>query len=732
MAGQSSGEGGTSAPMGALTGAGVTAMAAVAVLVALGSYLGIWDGMHAVRMLIGVMLVMLAGVAITARSGLAADHFMAGHGMGPVAAALAGVAVVAFAVAGVMPGLVYQHGFDALLAPLGIVCGLVLMLTIVGPVMHRADAATLPHLIGMRFGTSARLIAAGVAATGMLGLLIAAISLAIDAATRITGLSHDLMSIALAISILSICLPAGLRSVSWAGVIVALLVGLSALLVLAILSYGLLQNPLAHIAYGAALRDLAAREVDLIEAGRVDFGLFKSFVREFLNVDALNWGLIALVIAAAVAVLPPLISVTQLVARPSQSRSALAYLIVALVVLMTAVPAVAALMRLEVYRAVESSQRLPELPRWVRAASQLDAVRIHGVSSGMLEYAASALREGAASAADVADYIARNDRPAAAAWLRLDASVHDAVLRVARGLPIGSEPDDVWRKFQDGVVPVAAEARGAEPQPLALGAITLSHDGGIVALTRASGLPIALAGLLAAAVLGAAVVGAAALTSSIAAVAVTALRPGAAHGASATVMWQRGVTVAIAGAAAAAAQLWTLPKDLLLVGALSLLAAGLFPAVLLTIWWKRTSAAGCIASMLAGMAAGGYYFAGSTFYPVTFYDTWHQLSSAGPAAYADYEEAKEAWLLTEGEERSAGYDELASRTAGALWSPGLANWFGVAPAANAVIAIPIALLVAMLISLLTPARRAGGDDVMARMHHARSLSSAGGEAAKVP
>ena len=64
--------------------------------------------------------------------------------------------------------------------------------------------------------------------------------------------------------------------------------------------------------------------------------------------------------------------------------------------------------------------------------------------------------------------------------------------------------------------------------------------------------------------------------------------------------------------------------------------------------------------------------------------------------------ARDIWIAAEGDDRAAAYADLAARTTGSLWSPGLANWFGIAPAAAPILAVPFALLIGLVVSFITP------------------------------
>ena len=73
---------------------------------------------------------------------------------------------------------------------------------------------------------------------------------------------------------------------------------------------------------------------------------------------------------------------------------------------------------------------------------------------------------------------------------------------------------------------------------------------------------------------------------------------------------------------------------------LSLAASGLFPALLLGVWWRRANRAGVLAGMLAGIAVTAF-LAYAEFYDPTALD---QLDAVGLADWARYIGAEKAAL----------------------------------------------------------------------------------------
>ena len=98
------------------------------------------------------------------------------------------------------------------------------------------------------------------------------------------------------------------------------------------------------------------------------------------------------------------------------------------------------------------------------------------------------------------------------------------------------------------------------------------------------------------------------------------------------------VIVAIAAAYVAS----TKPADILAMvsWAFSLAAAGLFPALVLGVWWKRANSAGAIAGMIAGFGLCLYYLLGTRYGAIGFYEMWSGLSTATPEAIAKYRRAQ--------------------------------------------------------------------------------------------
>jgi cation/acetate symporter len=194
-------------------------------------------------------------------------------------------------------------------------------------------------------------------------------------------------------------------------------------------------------------------------------------------------------------------------------------------------------------------------------------------------------------------------------------------------------------------------------------------------------------------------------------------------------------------AALAAYTASTKPADILamVAWAFSLAAAGLFPALVLGVWWKRTNKAGAIAGIIAGFGVTAYYLYGTRYGAPGFVEMWNGISSApfnadlmqqfrdltaavaGAAdetaktaasdalkAFTDanksvgatvqFETLKAAWMAAE-----AGDAKTAAFAAFDKHAQTIANWWGVKNISSAAFGLPVGFLTMIVVSLLTKA-----------------------------
>ncbi len=133
---------------------------------------------------------------------------------------------------------------------------------------------------------------------------------------------------------------------------------------------------------------------------------------------------------------------------------------------------------------------------------------------------------------------------------------------------------------------------------------------------------------------------------------------------------------------------------------LALIASGLFPAVMLGLFWRRMTAAGAAAAMLAGFAVAAVYITGVRVLPVTMFEWTGGLSTAAPNAVRKFAELKAAVETAVSADVRVTAENALNRHAASI-----ANWWGLRPGAAALLGLPAGFIAGLLASLATSIRR---------------------------
>jgi len=143
----------------------------------------------------------------------------------------------------------------------------------------------------------------------------------------------------------------------------------------------------------------------------------------------------------------------------------------------------------------------------------------------------------------------------------------------------------------------------------------------------------------------------------------------------------------------------TKPSDILAMvsWAFSLAAAGLFPVLVLGIWWKRTTTAGAVLGMITGFGVCLYYLLGTRYGAVGFVESWSWLSTASAEQMTKFEELKAAYAAAAPDAQAAAWTALDKV------AQSIATWGGVKNLSAATFGLPVGFIVTIVVSLLTPA-----------------------------
>ena len=608
----------------------------------------------------------------------------------PVLAGLsaAGRAVPASLLAA-LPGLVFLAGFDHLAYGLGLLAGVVLAGLLIAPRVAGVGAQSITDALDRRFGKVAGLAGSVVVVLVVLPLLAAELAIVGRLAEASLGIPYLAAVIAALALAAAAALGLGAHGFARLGATAYILLAAAILVPLALLAFEAHGLVVPQMAYGRALTAIAALEDKLLEQGLVDFETFSAQTAAFLRLSGLDLFALVVSLALGTAVLLPLLQSFGATAPAGRVRLVGAWAALFVMVVLISVPALAAYAKLEIYGAMAEGTPLASLPRWLEAPLAADLAHVHGTSLAMLDEVARAVRDGAADPGAVG----MRER-----WDALDEEVRRAVVAAAQALPPAASPADLWQAYVTRVLPAAAAAAGNDAAVLSQAALVLEPAGLLLAVPGLTGAPGLVAALIAAAVIAAGIVMAAALARGLlAALGLTA-------GALAGPPWRLALAAAVGVTSAAIAAIRPGELDAVVVSSLSLAAAGLLPA-LVGLVWKRATAVGAVAAIVAGASVSLYYEVSIQVFPAAFYTTWPGLSNAGEAAVEEFQAREDTWREAEdGEARRAAAEALDDWARGTPTRPGLANWAGIDSASSAVFAVPIGLAVLVLASLATSFR----------------------------
>ncbi|TYR35252.1 cation acetate symporter [Mesorhizobium microcysteis] len=274
-----------------------------------------------------------------------------------------------------------------------------------------------------------------------------------------------------------------------------------------------------------------------------------------------------------------------------------------------------------------------------------------------------------------------------AAWMMNWAQADGALVRICGAAAVSAE-----------AIASACSAQGIEN--IGFANIALNADMIVLATPEMAGMPYVISGMVAAGGLAAALSTADGLLLAIANalshdIYYKMIDPNAPT--SRRLIVSRVLLVVVAIAAAYVAS--TRPADILAMvsWAFSLAAAGLFPALVLGVWWKRTNGPGAVAGIVAGFGICLYYLLGTRYGAVGFHETWGWLGTATVEQVARFDELKAAWTAATGEAKEAAWVALDAH------AQTIASWWGVKNLSAAAFGLPVGFGVMILVSLLTKA-----------------------------
>ncbi|MDO8875450.1 MAG: VC_2705 family sodium/solute symporter, partial [Pseudolabrys sp.] len=452
-----------------------------------------------------------------------------------------------------MAGTLFLLGYDGIAWVLGWTGGFVLVSILIGPYLRKFGAYTVPDFMAFRFGGNfARGIAVVVLVCCSFTYVTAQIFGTGLIASRFLGMQFELAVFAGLVGILLCAMLGGMRAVTWTQIAQYVVLIIAYLTPIIILSTKQYGIPIPQLTYGNAIAEITAREGAMLASGLATVANLKPHISPFVTYSPLNFFGIVICMMVGTASLPHILMRYFTTPSVREARQSVAWSLLFIFLLYFSAPAYAAFSKLEVYTNI-IGRDLTQVRPWMFTWGELGLIQICGKNAASI----------------------------------------DAIVAACKA--IAGHPGVV--RLQDFVI---------------------NTDVIVLSTPEIAGLPYVISGLVAAGGLAAALSTADGLLLAIANalshdVYYKMIDPNAPTIRRLLVARVLLLVVAVAAAATAA----TRPGDILaMVGwAFSLAMAGNFPALIMGVWWKRTTAPGASAGMLAGFGLCIFYLVTTRYFP---------------------------------------------------------------------------------------------------------------------
>lgn len=533
-----------------------------------------------------------------------------------------------------MAGTLFLLGYDGLAFVLGWTGGYVLVAVLIAPFLRKFGAYTVPDFLAARYGgNAARLCGVLVLMACSFTYVVAQIFGTGLIAQRFLGMNFELACFVGLAGILVCSMLGGMKAVTWTQVAQYIVLIVAYLIPVVWMSADRFGLPIPQLTYGHALEQIAALEQSFIKNGLAP-ATMKIHDAPFTSYSPANYFWLIFCLMVGTASLPHVLMRYFTTPSVKDARMSVAWSLLFIFILYFTAPAYAAFSKLEVYSTL-IGKPLAEMPQWVFNWGKLGLVTICGKA-----------------ASSVADITAACQAVAG----------HAGVLR--------------WQDFN------------------------INTDVVVISTPEIAGLPYVITGLVAAGGLAAALSTADGLLLALANalshdIYYKIINPNAPT--KQRLVISRILLVFVAVLAAWTAS--TRPTDIvaMVAWAFSLAAGGLFPALVLGVWWKRATGPGAVAGILAGFGVTLFYLVITRYYPHIGVNYFGMTSLLNPITGAPLIDAANMAkhlanpAVVDGPVLAS--NPLASRV----------GWFNINNISSAAFGLPVGLLVMYVVSMMTPA-----------------------------
>jgi cation/acetate symporter len=650
---------------------------------------------------VGFTLLVYAIIGVATRTAQVSEYYVAGrrvpafyNGMATGADWMSAASFVG------MAGTLFLSGYDGLAWVLGWTGGFVLVSILVGPYLRKFGAYTVPDFLAFRFGGNfARLLGVIVLVCCSFTYVTAQVYGTGIIASRFLGMPFEIAVFVGLSGILLCSMLGGMRAVTWTQIaqyIVLIIAYLTPIIILSTQRYGF---PIPELTYGQAIADITAREQEMLAKGLSTAAALKPHIEPFINYSPLNFFGIVMCMMVGTASLPHILMRYFTTPSVREARQSVGWSLLFIFLLYFSAPAYAAFSKLEVYTEI-IGRDLANLRPWLFTWGELGLIQICGKNAASLQAVMDACKAvaGHPGVVRLQDFVINQDvivlstpeiagLPYVISGL-VAAGGLAAALSTADGLLLAianALSHDIYYKM---ITPLQRTMRTiviAVLSVVVVGFIAFYMTGPSVLHLTAGWLPEALR-------IGAVPWNWLLLVTLVATlVLVTPFWFGSTETAKRLIV-ARVLLLFVAIAAAGTAA--TRPADILaMVGwAFSLAMAGNFPALVMGIWWKRTTTTAAIWGIIAGFSLCIFYLVCTRYFPgfgVAYFGMSSLLNPVTGAPVVDLAKAMSA------------PNAMDTWVAASHPMAGRVGWFNLGNISCGLLGAPLGFLVMYVVSLFT-------------------------------
>jgi cation/acetate symporter len=585
-------------------------------------------------MFMGLTILVYAFIGIVSRTSEVGEYYVAGR---KVPAFYNGMATGADWMSAAsfigMAGSLYLLGYDGLAFVLGWTGGYVLVAVLIAPFLRKFGAYTVPDFLAARYGgNAARLCGVIVLIACSFTYVTAQIFGTGLIAQRFLDMPFELAVYVGLAGILVCSMLGGMKAVTWTQVAQYIVLIVAYLIPVIWMSAKKFGIPLPQLTYGQALQSISQLEQEFVQKGLAPASsLQTTHTAPFSRYSPANYFWLIFCLMVGTASLPHVLMRYFTTPSVREARQSVAWSLLFIFLLYFTAPAYAAFSKLEVYSTL-IGKNIGDLPLWVYNWGKYGLINICGKAAASAEAVKAAC--GAVAG-------------------------HGGVLRL-----------------QD---------------------FGINADVVVISTPEIAGLPYVITGLVAAGGLAAALSTADGLLLALANalshdIYYKMINPNAPTKQRLIISRILLVIVAIAAAWTAAQR----PADILamVAWAFSLAAGGLFPALVLGVWWKRTTKQGAVAGILAGFGMTLLYLLVTRYFPGFGVKYLGMSALLNPVTWAPIIDLKATMAAANAME---GWVALSHPMASKV------GWFNINNISAAAFGLPAGFAVMYVVSLMTPA-----------------------------